>query len=364
MRFTWMAVVSLALGWVSGFGQPAAAPDPPPLTVHAAASYAIYSLLLADSPPTPGYPLAIAGNTLSASEIPAEPRPDLTQAAAARPEALQEALEDYQQRGAQRAHLQHALRLNRPYMILSGEETARFRANPGTVAGLPASTRIAAFSQVYFDRAADAALVYMTHLCASPCGTGEWAYFVNENGQWFRASRRAPDEADVYAVYSLVMPGVPFSQLPPSQAAQYAIAAETVAIDQMNPAIPPDAQLRPPAENQRGFREALEDFYQREHQRALLEPRLKLDRPYRLLSPAEVSELRNALTGIDPGSELKDKWAGYAGITFFSEVYFNAARTAALVYMSNWCASLCSNGQWLYLEKRDGGWTLRSGLNR
>ena len=87
-----------------------------------------------------------------------------------------------------------------------------------------------------------------------------------------------------------------------------------------------------------------------------LERQLKIDRPYTLLSADDVAELRNSLAGIDPGSQLKDKWAGYPGITYFSEVYFNTNRTAALVYMNNFCANLCANGQWIYLEKQDNQW--------
>jgi len=361
LRYFGIAIAALLFAAGTARAQ-ASAGDPPPLATHAGASYAIYSLLLRDSPPTPRYPLAIAANTLRDDEIPTQPRPELLPSDSDA-DTFREVMADYRARGAERAQLQHALELNRPYMMLTGDEVARFRANPGTVAGLPATVRIAAFSEVYFDPGQNAALVYMTHICAAPCGSGEWVYLVRQDGQWIRASRNTPDAADIYAVYSLVMPGAPFAGLSTSQAPHFAIAAETVSIDQMNPAIAPDAQLQPPANNARAFKEAVQDFYSRRHQRTRLEPRLQLDRRYTLLSPEQVSDLRTSLTGIAPGCQLKDAWAGYPGITFFSEVYFNAAHTAALVYRNNWCASLCSNGQWIYLEKRDGHWVRRSGLN-
>jgi hypothetical protein len=169
--------------------------------------------------------------------------------------------------------------------------------------------------------------------------------------------------ADAYAIYSLLMPGVPFDSMSPEQAPRLAIAATTVNINDMNPAIPPEGQLQPPPNNEKAFREAVQDFQTRRYERVQLEHQLKLDRPYTLLSADDVAELRNSLAGIDPGSQLKDKWAGYPGITYFSEVYFNTSRTAALVYMNNFCANLCANGQWIYLEKQDNQWVRRSGLN-
>jgi hypothetical protein len=166
-----------------------------------------------------------------------------------------------------------------------------------------------------------------------------------------------------YAIYSLLMPGVPFDSMSPDQAPHFAIAGTTVNIDDMNPAIPPDGQLQPPPNNEEAFREALQDFRTRRYERMQIQRQLKLDRPYTLLTADDVAELRKTLAGIDPGSQLQDKWAGYPGITYFSQVYFNTTRTAALVYMNNFCANLCANGQWIYLEKNGTQWVRRSGLN-
>jgi hypothetical protein len=169
--------------------------------------------------------------------------------------------------------------------------------------------------------------------------------------------------SDSYAIYSLLMPGVPFDSMSSDQAPHLAIAGTTVNIDDMNPAIPPDGQLQPPPNNEKAFREALQDFRSRRYERVQLDRQLKLDRPYTLLTADDVAELRKTLAGIDPGSQLQDKWAGYPGITYFSQVYFNTTRTAALVYMNNFCANLCANGQWIYLEKNGNQWARRSGLN-
>lgn len=167
---------------------------------------------------------------------------------------------------------------------------------------------------------------------------------------------------DSYAVYSLLLPGEPFTSMSPDQAPHFAIAGTTVNIEDINPRLAPDSQLTPPPGNERAFGEALQDFRTRQYERVELARHFALDRDYTLVDATQIAELRQALGGADPGS-LKDKWAGYPGITYLSEVYFNAAQTAALVYRNNYCANLCSNGQWFYLEKQNGQWVRRSGLN-
>ena len=81
------------------------------------------------------------------------------------------------------------------------------------------------------------------------------------------------------------------------------------------------------------------------------------------LDDEQVSELRQARSSTTASSELKSQYAGYPGVTFFSAVYYNHSRTAALVFMNNWCAHLCAAGQWVYLEKKGGQWVRRSGIS-
>jgi hypothetical protein len=168
--------------------------------------------------------------------------------------------------------------------------------------------------------------------------------------------------ADSYAIYAVLMPGEPFKGLPPEQARQWAIADTTVSIADMNPAVPPDGQLQAPRDNVTAFREALHDFQIRRYQHVLLTRQFQLDRGYDLLSPDQVNELRRSKGAVDAGSQLKDKYAAYPGITFFSQVFFNASQTVALVYMNNWCANLCAAGEWVYLEKNGSHWIRRSGI--
>jgi len=168
--------------------------------------------------------------------------------------------------------------------------------------------------------------------------------------------------ADSYAIYALLMPGEPFKSLPPEQSREWAIADTTVSIADMNPAVPPDGQLKAPPENVKGFQDALRDFSVRRYERVLLTRQFKLDRAYALLTPDQVNELRRSKGAVDAGSQLQNKYAAYPGVTFFSQVFFNPEQTAALVYMNNWCANLCAAGQWVYLEKHGTHWVRRSGI--
>jgi hypothetical protein len=168
--------------------------------------------------------------------------------------------------------------------------------------------------------------------------------------------------ADSYAIYAVLMPGEPFKSLPADQAKQWAIAETTVNISDMNPAVPPDGQLQAPPDNVQAFREALNDFHIRRYERVQLTREFHLDRGYDLMNASQVSEIRRAKATVDAGSALRDKYAGYPGITFFSQVFFNDAQTAALVYMNNWCTNLCAAGQWFYLEKHGSQWVQRSGI--
>src|SRR5579862_731607 len=145
--------------------------------------------------------------------------------------------------------------------------------------------------------------------------------------------------ADSYAIYSLLMPGAPFDSMSPEQSQRWAIADTTVTIAEMNPAIPPEGQLEAPKDHAKGFREAVRDFEARKYQKVQLTEQFQVSQPYKLMNSDQVSELRQAKTAIDAGSALQEKYSGYPGVTFFSQVYFSAGHTAALVYMNNWCAN-------------------------
>jgi hypothetical protein len=166
---------------------------------------------------------------------------------------------------------------------------------------------------------------------------------------------------DTYQIYSLLMPGQVFTDMDSGQGKPWAISAVTVNEDDLDPKLAPEATLQPPDDNPRGFHEAVMDYNQRKKERMILTRRLKLDRPYVLLAPADASQFRASRISLTATSDMQDAYADYLGITYFSEVYFNTAQTSALVYILDWCGNLCSQAEWVYLEKQDGVWILRSG---
>jgi hypothetical protein len=155
-----------------------------------------------------------------------------------------------------------------------------------------------------------------------------------------------PDRAaDSYAIYSMLMPGQTLAHLATEQDATWAIADVTVNEEDRNPSIPPEGQLKPPPDNPRAFQEAVLDYQANRYTRVQLNKRsFHISHSFELVNPDTA------------------KTSGYPGVTFFSEVYFDAKHDAALVYQSEWCANLCSSGTWIYLEKHGGQWERRSGI--
>ena len=155
-----------------------------------------------------------------------------------------------------------------------------------------------------------------------------------------------PDRAeDSYAIYAALMPGPTLASLPAEQGATWAIAEVTVNEEDRSPRIPPQGQLKPPPENPKGFDEAVRDY--------------EANRYTRIQLTKEAFHLEHAFALVRPE---RAKNAGYPGVTYFSEVYFDTKHRAALVYMNEWCANLCASGTWVYLEKHGGQWQRRSGI--
>jgi hypothetical protein len=155
--------------------------------------------------------------------------------------------------------------------------------------------------------------------------------------------------ADSYAIYSLLLPGARFDTISPSQIRHWSLADTTVNINDMNPAIPPDGQLKAPPDNEKGFDEALQDFQTRRYERFQLDS-------------TDFHPSQPSLIGSQQIAELRRTASGNTGVAFFSAVYFDTKQAAALVYVNNWCANLCAVGQWVYFEKQNGQWVRRSGL--
>lgn len=168
-------------------------------------------------------------------------------------------------------------------------------------------------------------------------------------------------QEDSYAIYSLLMPGGVFARMDSSQNQRWAIARTTVSAQDIDPALAPEAALQAPTGDPKPFYEAVADYNLRKNQRLVLTRRFQLDQPYELFSRSEIAEFRAVRAGAYAGSALQQKYSGFPGITYFSQVYFSTDDGAALVYMVDWCGNLCAQAEWVYLEKQGGQWTRRSG---
>src|ERR1700748_63213 len=76
-----------------------------------------------------------------------------------------------------------------------------------------------------------------------------------------------PRQQDVYAIYSLLMPGAVFSNLGSDQNQRWAIADTTVSYEDTAPPLVPEAALQPPNDHPQRFRDAVVDFEQRKGER-------------------------------------------------------------------------------------------------
>ena len=157
------------------------------------------------------------------------------------------------------------------------------------------------------------------------------------------------------------MPGAVLGNLGSSQNQRWAIADTTVNAEDINPALAPEAALKPPDDHPRRFHDAVVDYEQRRNERQSVIRAFHLDRPYTLLTPSDIQAFQDSRTSVAADSDSQQKYSGYPGINYFSDVYFNPQRSAALVYMVAWCTNLCGQGEWVYLEKQNSQWVRRSG---
>jgi hypothetical protein len=83
--------------------------------------------------------------------------------------------------------------------------------------------------------------------------------------------------------------------------------------------------------------------------RDLFASKFTLSQPYELVSPADLS--RFFLPGSSQPRNLN--------IYVFSSVAFNRDLTNALFFAEHHCGSLCGEYQYVYMQKRDGKWTIK-----
>jgi hypothetical protein len=112
----------------------------------------------------------------------------------------------------------------------------------------------------------------------------------------------------------------------------------------------PDNQLQ-------DYLEIMRDFDAHCHDRLRLDADgWNLKAPVHLLTPQEQEEFRKTRSPEFKDSAAAAKFKGAPAIYGFSEVYFNAPHTVALVYATHWCGGLCGQGFWVAFALQDGEW--------
>jgi hypothetical protein len=175
--------------------------------------------------------------------------------------------------------------------------------------------------------------------------------------------------ADSYKIYSLLLPVGELAN-PGWTRDLWLLSDTTVALvpaDQ--PCMPqgapssemnPHTAVQPPPDGLQDFAEMLDDFDRRCHERITLTAEsFNLVVPLRLLTQAEQDSFILARYDPNAGPDsdvLIAHYKGAPGLSRFSQVYFNAHHTVAMVFESGWCGGLCGQSYWQVLKLEDGSW--------
>lgn len=162
-----------------------------------------------------------------------------------------------------------------------------------------------------------------------------------------------------YAIYSLLLKSGPVEWRNAARR-QWLIEDTTNAIPlgtpcptasevQMNPHVAVEA----PGDRLSEWNEVLADYDQHCHDVIRLDRgSFKTVLPIRLLNAEDQQRFTK-----EPGRPPAE-FADGAGLHRFTEVFFNANHTLALVEQGMWCGSLCGNWMWVVLERREGQWQI------
>ena len=153
----------------------------------------------------------------------------------------------------------------------------------------------------------------------------------------------AYEDQDAYEVYSTIIPLE--WPLRNAHAKGLIIQSETKGYEMC---------LRPDDEWQEKIGPAISDYVRANAKPSLLQPRIKVGVPYRLIIADEL------------GSAIQTAgWEGFyqrypdsGGWMELSAVGFNVKKTVAVVYMGHHCGWLCGGGGFHVLEKKDGKWVV------
>jgi hypothetical protein len=167
---------------------------------------------------------------------------------------------------------------------------------------------------------------------------------------------------DSYAIYSQLLKGGPLEWRNANRK-QWLIEDTTNAIP-LDVACHPasaiiSAEMNPhdaveaPKDRQIEWNEVLKDYDQHCHDVIRLDLKsFRTELPVRLLDAEDQQGFMK--DPVKPPAAFADG----AGLHRFTEVFFNANHTLALVEQGMWCGSLCGNWTWVVLERREGRWQM------
>ncbi len=164
-------------------------------------------------------------------------------------------------------------------------------------------------------------------------------------------------DADAYEVYSAVL-SFP-EAAPPSKSKNFIIRRETLRdfgalID--GETAPTRTCLRPDAESAKIIGTAIEDYVKINQTKWLLEEKFKPEIPYKLVDSKTIISIINLLTKKQDWKEFHKQYPDSGGFVDLSAVGFNADKSVAVVSKGLWCGSLCGEGRYYVLQKKDGKW--------
>lgn len=119
----------------------------------------------------------------------------------------------------------------------------------------------------------------------------------------------------------------------------------------------PTKCITAPAEYKTKLDQIFAAYRVRKSSNARLEPRFRINRPYKLLNAQECSQFADSrFREKQPSPELAELFKKTPDLIRVSPVFFSEDHTVAMVLVSNYCGGLCGGEKWRVLVKRNGAW--------
>lgn len=166
-----------------------------------------------------------------------------------------------------------------------------------------------------------------------------FSLLITNSGSQDSASPQPYDVAEAYKIYNLLLPREP----------SFTFGKENVmireeAVSGGTPCLTPSAAKK--------FADAVAAFNRLQQKKWMLQPKFQLDKPYKLITPAEIKAL--------PDYPPQNAATSYVEVSI---VGFDRDRTRAVVFIGSPCGGLCGHWSFHLLEKVHGTWREAPGVN-